>query len=104
MRTLEVLERSSKASLASLLLFGAMAGVAHADPSLADIAEQIRALRAENAQIRSENRQMKAAISDMKGETRRVREKVRTVVERTPEHYTLPRQAARSSPEGVRRS
>lgn len=65
-------------------------GLAHADPSLADIAEEIRALRSENSQMRAENRQMKAAISDMKGETRRVREKVRSVDARSPDRSPLP--------------
>ena len=90
MRYSMIAKRLAGPSSAALLIFSTSIGVAHADPSLADIAEQIRALRAENAQIRAENRQMKAAISDMKGENRRVREKVRTVVARTPEPYHLP--------------
>ncbi len=101
MRYSMIAKRLAGPSAAALLILSTSIGVAHADPSLADIAEQIRALRAENAQIRAENRQMKAAISDMKGENRRVREKVRTVVARTPEPYHLPPPGAPSIGGGV---
>ena len=63
-------------------LLTSSAPVVHAEPSLADIAKEIAALKAENQQIRTENRQMKEAISDMRAQNRRTSEKVRTVASR----------------------
>lgn len=74
---------------ATAVLLTSSAPVVHAEPSLADIAKEIAALKAENQQIRAENRQMKEAIFDMRAQARRTSEKVRTVAaRRTPETRT----------------
>ncbi len=74
--------RDRLAVVLGLFLAELVPAVACADPTLSEIAAEIRALRQENLQIRSENRQMKAAIADMRVTTRRTSEKVRDVAAR----------------------
>lgn len=65
-----------------LALVALVPSSAFADPTLAEIAAEIRALKAENRQIKAENQQMKAAIADMRVATHRTGEKVRAVMAR----------------------
>ena len=54
-----------------------------ADPTLAELAAELRELKASNAQMRTENRQMKAAIAQIRGQRTRAREPVRGFAERS---------------------
>lgn len=77
-------KRGLRLSLSGALLLSCSTAALHAEPSLSEIAAQIKALRDENRQIKAENRKMRDAISSLKGETRRTRDKVRSVAERAP--------------------
>lgn len=57
---------------------------------MSEIAEQIRALRSENAQIKAENRRMQAAISNMQGSSARAKAKTRMATQSEPVPYRLP--------------
>ncbi len=73
------------AALGGVSLLALSAVAAHADPTLSELAAELRELKASNAQMRAENRQMKAAIQEMRGQrVRAPRGASRDYAERTP--------------------
>ena len=92
--------RATIIGFASALLMPSIATTAHADPTLAEIAAEIRALKAENRQIKAENQKMKAAIANIGVQTHRTSEKVRVVASRAA-RVAAPSEPAPALPEGA---